>query len=194
MVRILSTFFIGVDVLERKSFHEIKSRFQTEYISTLMNSYQYWPVVQTVNFVLIPAVFRTVFVRFAALFWNAYLCWSLHNKKKSVIENPKLGFKTKTMYYVNTVDSFESKRGEFLWSDFKKQNNNDWIITFTCKKSNFCTPFHKFYSLLSNSMILNVTQYLFIKKRGMDTYRKVTIINKCFEHTLAKHFLRSCDQ
>ncbi len=44
----------------------------------------YWPTVQCVNFVFIPAPYRALYVGFAAFVWTNILCYIKSSKDKAV--------------------------------------------------------------------------------------------------------------
>ena len=75
---ILSAFYVSIDLTDGKSVSEIKKRFKDDYFNTMKRSYQFWPISQTINFCFIPSVYRILFLRVMAIFWNSYLCWSVH--------------------------------------------------------------------------------------------------------------------
>lgn len=72
--------FILSDKIDGKSNEEVKKNLSTNYISAMKVNYMLWPAVQLVNFSLIPANLRVIFVNFIAIFWNCYLAFMMNRK------------------------------------------------------------------------------------------------------------------
>ena len=73
--------FTITNFTDGKTVNQLIERFEKDYYSTLMNSYRFWPFVQIVNFMFVPAFYRILVVRFAALFWNTYISFVLFSDK-----------------------------------------------------------------------------------------------------------------
>ncbi|XP_068706089.1 protein Mpv17-like [Montipora foliosa] len=68
-------FYTLSGTLAGKNPLEIKQLLQERYIKTMSTAYKVWPIVQTVNFTLIPVQHRANFVQLVSLCWNMYLTW-----------------------------------------------------------------------------------------------------------------------
>lgn len=77
-----AVFFIYNGYLEGGCLEAIKHKFKFAYIPTLIANYKVWPLVQMVNFYLIPLPYRVPFVNIIALGWNAYV--SVLNSRHSL--------------------------------------------------------------------------------------------------------------
>ncbi|KAG0048669.1 hypothetical protein BGZ83_006408 [Gryganskiella cystojenkinii] len=69
----LALLFSGLTVLEGGGVKEIKAKLNSTYIDTLKANYMVWPIVQLVNFSVMPLQFRLPFVSVVGIAWNAYL-------------------------------------------------------------------------------------------------------------------------
>lgn len=73
-----STFLVGMALLEGRgltaSLHNLKDRFPRVY----MYDNLLWPPVQMVNFCLVPAQFRVLYVTACNMVWNTILSFSHH--------------------------------------------------------------------------------------------------------------------
>lgn len=70
--------------LEGKSLGETQDKFRTMYPRALLTNWQVWPVIQAVNFTIVPLQFRLPFQQTAGILWTCYL--SMLNKKNDVEE------------------------------------------------------------------------------------------------------------
>lgn len=52
-----------------------KERLETTWWPALKANWMVWPIVQTVNFALMPAQYRLLFANIIAIGWNSYLSW-----------------------------------------------------------------------------------------------------------------------
>ncbi|KAI1321071.1 hypothetical protein EDD11_008652 [Mortierella claussenii] len=75
----LALLFSGLTVLEGGGVPEIKEKLNNTYIDALKANYMVWPLVQLVNFSVMPLNLRLPFVSAVGIAWNAYL--SLTNAK-----------------------------------------------------------------------------------------------------------------
>ncbi|KAG0303144.1 hypothetical protein BGZ98_006965 [Dissophora globulifera] len=69
----LALLFSGLTILEGGGVEEIKDKLNNNYISTLKANYAVWPLVQLVNFSVMPLQLRLPFVSVVGIAWNAYL-------------------------------------------------------------------------------------------------------------------------
>jgi protein Mpv17 len=77
----LAIFFCYNSVFEqgRLSSSDMLTKLRRNYIPALKANWKVWPLVQCINFYLVPLQYRLVFVNVVALGWNAYL--SMLNSK-----------------------------------------------------------------------------------------------------------------
>ncbi|KAF9544790.1 hypothetical protein EC957_011694 [Mortierella hygrophila] len=89
----LAMLFTGLTVLEGGSLQQIKDKLNNTFIPTLQANYLVWPMVQLVNFSVMPLQLRLPFVSVVGIAWNAYL--SLMNTrgqqmdKQNLAEHPR---------------------------------------------------------------------------------------------------------
>ncbi|KAF9143616.1 hypothetical protein BGX30_015180 [Mortierella sp. GBA39] len=69
----LAMLFTGLTVLEGGSLQQIKDKLNNTFIPTLQANYLVWPMVQLVNFSVMPLQLRLPFVSVVGIAWNAYL-------------------------------------------------------------------------------------------------------------------------
>ncbi|CAG7838439.1 unnamed protein product [Allacma fusca] len=73
---IFIVLFLGVNgITNGKEVSQIKEDVKRDYTTILEANYKIWPAVQIVNFWIIPAHMRVLFVQTFALLWNTYLSW-----------------------------------------------------------------------------------------------------------------------
>ncbi|KAF9901331.1 hypothetical protein EC991_006258 [Linnemannia zychae] len=84
----LAMLFTGLTVLEGGSLQQIKDKLNNTFIPTLKANYLVWPMVQLVNFSVMPLQLRLPFVSVVGIAWNAYL--SLMNTRGQQIEKQNL--------------------------------------------------------------------------------------------------------
>ncbi|KAG9320919.1 hypothetical protein KVV02_001724 [Mortierella alpina] len=85
----LALLFSGLTVLEGGGIPQIQDKlnnasFFSTYLSTLKANYAVWPLVQLVNFGVMPLQLRLPFVSVVGIAWNAYL--SMVNTRASRLE------------------------------------------------------------------------------------------------------------
>ncbi len=69
----LAVFFAYNHLGERGNLAGISCRFKAGYTDTLKASYKLWPLVQFVNFYLVPLNYQLLFLNFVAIGWTAFL-------------------------------------------------------------------------------------------------------------------------
>lgn len=73
---VMSTYFFGMQSI--LSGHNVASTWQhlqQTLPQSLKSAFQYWPVVNAINFSVVPIQFRGVFQAFGGLVWQTYLAW-----------------------------------------------------------------------------------------------------------------------
>jgi len=66
-------FYVYCDALEGK-FLQPNSFFE-KFIPTQILNFKIWPVLQYINFSVVPVKYRVLFDNTLSVFWNAYLSW-----------------------------------------------------------------------------------------------------------------------
>ncbi len=79
----LGVFFTYNGYMEGHDFIGVRNKFETSYWEALRACLKLWPIVQLVNFSLVPLQFRVVFVNLVALGWTAFL--STLNSRTSLL-------------------------------------------------------------------------------------------------------------
>ena len=72
---IIFFFYSLSGILAGKELCEVKLLLQERYIKTMLTAYKIWPLVQAVNFSVVPLQHRANFVQLVSLCWNMYLSW-----------------------------------------------------------------------------------------------------------------------
>ncbi|KAF9133983.1 hypothetical protein BGW39_008470 [Mortierella sp. 14UC] len=85
----LAMLFTGLTVLEGGSLQQIKDKLNNTFVPTLKANYMVWPMVQLVNFSVMPLQLRLPFVSVVGIAWNAYL--SLVNTRGQQTEKKPVG-------------------------------------------------------------------------------------------------------
>ena len=76
----IGNFLVVADVLEGKSFKQIKGKLKSSYYQTVKTNWCIWPPVQIANFYYVPLEHRVLFSNLAALIWNTYLSWAVNHE------------------------------------------------------------------------------------------------------------------
>ncbi|XP_055618532.1 mpv17-like protein [Toxorhynchites rutilus septentrionalis] len=69
------SFFFGMSLLERKTFDQAVQEVRTKFPDTYKVGICVWPVIQTINFALIPEHNRVPFVSICSLLWTTFLAY-----------------------------------------------------------------------------------------------------------------------
>ncbi|KAK2586725.1 hypothetical protein KPH14_011760 [Odynerus spinipes] len=77
-------FFFGMNLLEQKPIVECTEEVKQKFWPTYKVGVCVWPVLQTINFVLIPEHNRVVYVSVCSLMWTSFLAYmkALEAKRK----------------------------------------------------------------------------------------------------------------
>ncbi|XP_055522529.1 mpv17-like protein [Wyeomyia smithii] len=70
-----TSFFFGMSLLERKTIGEAVQEVKTKFPDTYKVGICVWPVIQTINFSLIPEHNRVPFVSICSLLWTTFLAY-----------------------------------------------------------------------------------------------------------------------
>ena len=74
-------FFTVMGLIESGNWQGVQEKFRDAYSTALLANYSVWPVVQLINFKIMPLQYRLPFVSSLGILWNAYLSW-INNASK----------------------------------------------------------------------------------------------------------------
>jgi hypothetical protein len=78
----LAGFIFANDYLQYHSFESAKTKVQNEWVHTVLVNWVVWIPFQSLNFNFVPLPFQVLANNCAAVFWNGWLSWRLHNEMK----------------------------------------------------------------------------------------------------------------
>ncbi|KAL5495889.1 SYM1 [Sanghuangporus weigelae] len=78
-------FFTSMTFLEGKGISEAKRRVEAAYIPTILRNWGVFVPTQVINFSVVPAHMRFVFVGVVSLFWNTYLSYANAQQAKAAL-------------------------------------------------------------------------------------------------------------
>ncbi|XP_049951390.1 protein Mpv17-like isoform X2 [Schistocerca serialis cubense] len=61
-----------------KSVDQVKEKLEADYPDIMMTNYKIWPLVQTLNFSVVPVHYQVPLVQVVAVGWNTYMSWKAH--------------------------------------------------------------------------------------------------------------------
>ena len=70
-----STLFTIVSLMEGRGFDYVQRKIESQFFRTMKVDLIMWPIVQTINFALVPAKFRVLYIGILNLLWNGFLCY-----------------------------------------------------------------------------------------------------------------------
>lgn len=83
-------FFFGINLLEFKPISECAEEVRQKFWPTYKIGVCVWPILQTINFVLIPEHNRVVYVSVCSLMWTSFLAYMKSLEAKQLHESLKL--------------------------------------------------------------------------------------------------------
>lgn len=84
----LAAFFTTMGYAETRHWQGVQEKFRDAYTPALIANYKVWPLVQLVNFKIMPIQYRLPFVSSLGILWNAYLSWinNASRQEEQIIE------------------------------------------------------------------------------------------------------------
>ncbi|XKL65143.1 hypothetical protein PGB90_005229 [Kerria lacca] len=73
------TIFIAF--IDGKTKNEIEIKLKRDYVDILCTNYKVWPIIQCINFSMVPLHHRVLVTQSIAVVWNAYLSWKINSNK-----------------------------------------------------------------------------------------------------------------
>jgi len=70
---VIAIFFTSMSLMEGSGIDGLRMKFREGYTPALYANYTFWPLVQFINFALLPLPYRMPFISFVGVFWNGYL-------------------------------------------------------------------------------------------------------------------------
>ncbi|XP_032677754.1 protein Mpv17 isoform X1 [Odontomachus brunneus] len=71
----IAVLLVAIGVCQGKDIEKLKIKLANEYSDILINNYKLWPMVQLVNFSLVPLNYQALVVQSVALLWNSYISY-----------------------------------------------------------------------------------------------------------------------
>lgn len=76
----LAIFIVSFNALKGTDWLFIKKELSNKYLDILTVNYTIWPLIQMVNFFVVPLKHQVLFVQSIAVLWNTYLCWKTQHQ------------------------------------------------------------------------------------------------------------------
>jgi len=70
---VIAIFFTSMSLMEGSGIDGLRMKFREGYKPALYANCTFWPLVQFMNFALLPLPYRMPFISFVGIFWNGYL-------------------------------------------------------------------------------------------------------------------------
>lgn len=80
----ISQFFLGMSLLEGKAVDESICEWQDKMLPTWLVSLSIWPILQTLNFSLVPEKNRVMAISLGSFFWMVFLSYVHHTRAEDL--------------------------------------------------------------------------------------------------------------
>ncbi|XP_029670930.1 protein Mpv17 isoform X2 [Formica exsecta] len=77
----IAVLLVTIGICQGKDIEKIKIKVRDEYNNILINNYKLWPMVQLINFSIVPLHYQVLVVQLVALFWNSYISYKTNLDK-----------------------------------------------------------------------------------------------------------------
>lgn len=71
----IAVLLVTIGICQGKNIERLRIKLRNEYGDILKNNYKLWPMVQLVNFSLVPLHYQALVVQSVALLWNSYVSY-----------------------------------------------------------------------------------------------------------------------
>ncbi|XP_033213152.1 mpv17-like protein [Belonocnema kinseyi] len=105
-------FFFGISLLEFKPISECVEQVQQKFWPTYKIGVCVWPILQTVNFLLVPERNRVVYVSICSLMWTSFLAYMKSLEDKKLI----IGFIAEPRVEIENVETKDEKLKPSWWT------------------------------------------------------------------------------
>ena len=75
-------FYTVIGLFNREPISQIIATIRSEYWTTQLSSWKLWPIVQIVNFAVVPSQLRLLFMNVFSFVWSIYLQLRVNPQKK----------------------------------------------------------------------------------------------------------------
>ncbi|KAG7174369.1 Mpv17-like 1 [Homarus americanus] len=82
----ISQFYLGMSLLEGRPLEETVQEWQDKMLPTWMISLSIWPVIQTLNFSMVPEKNRVMAISCGSFLWMIFLSYMHHTKAEELPE------------------------------------------------------------------------------------------------------------
>ncbi|XP_012264038.2 mpv17-like protein [Athalia rosae] len=89
-------FFFGINLLEFKPVDECIKEVKEKFLPTYKTGIFVWPILQTINFTVIPERNRVVYVSICSLMWTSFLAYMKSLEIKRLEQSSESNHTTKT--------------------------------------------------------------------------------------------------
>ncbi|XP_011629799.1 protein Mpv17 isoform X1 [Pogonomyrmex barbatus] len=71
----IAVLLVAIGICQEKDIAKLKVKIANEYRDILINNYKLWPMVQLLNFSIVPLNYQALVVQSVALLWNSYISY-----------------------------------------------------------------------------------------------------------------------
>ena len=82
----ITYIFMTLPLMEGKTLEDGKKSVREKLWPSLLTNWKVWPLVQFLNFYLIPLRYHLLVVNTVAVWWNAYMSWMCNNNASAQLE------------------------------------------------------------------------------------------------------------
>lgn len=83
----ITQFYLGMSLLEGKSLEESLEEWDSKILPTWMISLSIWPLIQTINFSLVPEKNRVMAISLGSFVWMVFLSYMHHTRADELPEH-----------------------------------------------------------------------------------------------------------